>query len=352
MICHLWPERGGSHAGYAQGSRFDDLPRHQRRWNDDERDMRLNIGCVRGVGCVTMSSMGEQKSRGPVVAAVVGTLSPGDVGKPFTDPDRTRAMVSHDWQMLGAQYEWAEIHGVSKGLPHGYFADLLGRAAAAGEQLGLAFAALRDAEVWRDLVTKPATVNHRSIAGRAVAEASGLWAVSAGHAVVNVVARVVRIHSKAAGLDAKLRWTGLPAPFDSGRRANLSLNPETVKYILAAAGQTGEGALADLVEPLDDLVKSAAWAALVARRDAGYHRLRPQSIEGGVPSANPWATDQAAGTLILSVSTFSDYVPPVLEEVVAETHGGYEALSSAMRDVHDRVPEALRAAGVPIWRTP
>lgn len=299
-----------------------------------------------------MFSMSESESKGPVVAAVVGTLLPGDVGKPFTDADRIRAMVSHDWQMLGAQYEWAEIRGVSKGLPHGYFADLLGRAAAAGEQLGLSFAALRDAEVWCDTLSEPATPNHRNIAGRAVAEASGLWAVSAGHAVVNVVARVVRIHSKAAGLDAKLRWTGLPAPFDSGRLANLSLNPETVKYILVAARQTGEVALANLVEPLGDLVKSAAWAALVARRDAGYHRLRPQSIEGGVPSINPWATDQAAGTLTLSVSTFSDYVPPVLEEVVAETHAGYEALSSAMRDVHDRLPEALRAAGVPIWRTP
>jgi hypothetical protein len=35
-----------------------------------------------------MSSMSDQKSKGAVVAAVVGTLSPGDVGKPFTDADR------------------------------------------------------------------------------------------------------------------------------------------------------------------------------------------------------------------------------------------------------------------------
>jgi hypothetical protein len=305
----------------------------------------------RWVDRVTMAVVSDQKSKGRVVAAVVSTLSPGDVAKPFIDADRTRAMVSHDWQMLGAQYEGAEMHGVSKGLPHGYFADLLGRAAAAGEQLGLAFAALRDAEVWRDTVVEPTSATHRNIAGRAVAEASGLWAVSAGHAAVNVVARVTRIHSKAAGLDAKLSWTGLPAPFDSGRPANLSLNPKTVKYILAAAQQTGEVALVELVEPLDALVKSAAWGALVARRDAGYHRLRPQSIEGGVPSANPWATDQVSGALTLSVSTFSEYLPPVLEDVMTETHAGYEALSSAMRDAHDRLPAALRAVGVPIWRT-
>ena len=110
-------------------------------------------------------------------------------------------MVPHDWQMLGAHYEWAELHGVTKGLRHGYFADSLGRAAAAGEQLGLAFAALRDAEVWRDTAEEPSSTSRRSIAGRAMAETSGLWAVSAGHAAVNVVARAVRIHSKAAALD-------------------------------------------------------------------------------------------------------------------------------------------------------
>lgn len=290
------------------------------------------------------------QQKGPVVAAVVGTLSPGDVGNPLTDADRPRVMVPNNWQMLGAHYEWAEIHGVSRGLPHGYFADLLGRAAAAGEQLGLAFAALRDAEVWRDMVVDPADASRRSIAGRAMAEASGLWAVSAGHATVNVVARVVRIHSSAVSLDKKLGWTGLPAPFDSGRLANLSLNAETVKHIQTAAQRTGEVELVELVEPLGGLTKGAAWAALVARRDAGYHRLRPQSIEGGVPSENPWAADQTAGTLTLSVSTFSGYLPPVLEDVVAEAAAGYEALSAAMSDVYDRLPAALRAVGVPIWR--
>lgn len=63
------------------------------------------------------------------------------------------------------------------------------------------------------------------------------------------------------------------------------------------------------------------------------------------------AADQTAGTLTLSVSTFSDYIPPALEDVVAETQAGYEALSSAMSDVHEHLPAALRAAGVPIWRT-
>lgn len=296
--------------------------------------------------------MTQQRPRGPVVAAVAGTLSPGDGGKPLTNDDRERAKVPQDWQMLGAHYEWAELHGVTKGLRHGYFADLLGRAAAAGEQLGIAFAALRDAEVWRDTAIEPSRASHRSIAGRAMAEASGLWSVSAGHAVVNVVARVVRIHSDAASLDNNLRWSGLPTPFDAGRWANLSLNAPTTKYIIGAARQTNELALVELVEPLDGLTKNEAWAAVVARRDAGYHRLRPQSIEGGVPSRSPWEADEIAGTLTMGRATFSDYLPPALEDVVRETRAGYDALSSAMSDVHDRLAAALAAVGVPIFRTP
>jgi hypothetical protein len=257
-------------------------------------------------------------------------------------------MVPHDWQMLGARYEWAEIQGVTNGMPAGCFADLLGRAAAAGEQLALAFAALRDAELWRDIEAEPASASRRDISGRAMAEASGLWAVSAGHATVNVVARVVRMHSDATSLDKKFKWTGLPAPFDSGRSANLSLNAETVKCIKTAASQAGQAALVRLVDPLDGLVNSEDWAALVARRDAGYHRLRPQSIDGGVPSKNPWVADQAAGTLVLSVSTFSDYVPPALEDVVHETQAGYQALSAAMKEVLDRLPAALSSVGVPV----
>jgi hypothetical protein len=292
----------------------------------------------------------QQKPKGTVAAAVVGTLSPGDVGKPFTDADRVAAMVPHDWQMLGAMYEWAEIHGVTSGLPHGYLSDLLGRAAAAGEQLGLAFAALRDAEVWRDTKVGPEYESRRTIAGRAMAEASGLWAVSAGHAAVNVVARVVRIHSNAAGLDTPLRWDGLPKPFDAGREANLSLNAEIVQHILKAAKTTGELALVEFVEPLHTLTRDLAWAALKKRRDAGYHRLRPQSIDGGVPSENPWIADTAAGALTMSVSMFSSYIPPTIDDVVEEAEAGYGALSSAMRNVHDRLPAAMRAAGAPIWR--
>lgn len=295
--------------------------------------------------------MTQEEPRGPVHAALIGTLSPDGGGKSFSQADRQRMKVPHDWQLLGAQHEWADLHGVAKGLPPGYIHDLLGRAAAAGEQLAIAFAALRDAEVWRDTDEEPDGDTRRSMSGRAMAEMCGIWAVSAGHAAINVVARVVRIHGDAKKLETKLGWATFPKPFDSGRSANLSVNPETVKHLIGAARQTGEIALVELIEPFGVLVKDGNWLALVARRDAGYHRLRPQSISGGVPSESSWQVDHVTGDLTISVAEYNAHVPPKLEKVVAEVEAGYEALSRAMREVHGRLPRALVATGVPLWKT-
>jgi hypothetical protein len=287
---------------------------------------------------------------GTAVAAVVGSLSPGNVGKDFTTSDKAFAQIPHDWQMLGASYQWAELHGAISGLPNGYAADLIGRAAAAGEQLALAFAAVRDAEVWRDTSVRPVQASRRSIAGRGMAEASGLWAVSAGHAITNVASRVVRLHKLASDLDKKLKWSVPPAPFDPSPKANLSINTPTVNSIMSVAKRTAEPALIELVQPLDVLVSSAAWRATTARRDAGYHRLRPQSLAGGVPARNPWSENAATGSTTMSVYESATYVPPALEEVVAEARAGYNALSLCMDQMLKSLPTALDAVGVPIFK--
>lgn len=288
--------------------------------------------------------------QGKAVAAVIGSLSPGDVGKGFTPSDQALAQIPHDWQILGASYPWAELHGAINGLPNGYAADLIGRAAAAGEQLTLAFAAVRDAEVWQDTEVPMAEENRRNMAGRAMAEASGLWAVSAGHAITNVAARIVRLHTAASSLDKKLKWLGAPAPFDPGREANLSINSKTVNAILNAAKLTTEPALIALVRPLHTLVGSTAWQATTARRDAGYHRLRPQSLDGGVPTQNPWTESDNTGSATMSVYEAASYTPPALEDVVAEARAGYDALSLCMDQMLDSLPKALSAAGVPIFK--
>lgn len=191
----------------------------------------------------------EDTSRESVaVGAVLATFFP-DGGKPIDEADKGQFQVPMEWQNLAAVAQVAEVRGILAGMPLGYMAELLGRAAAAGEQLGLALTAVRDAEVWRDIEPEHGQENRRGIAGRALAESSGLWSISAGHAVANVVARVVRAHSLSIHLDKAFKWDGPREPYVMTRHSNLSLNAFTVKALVRAASATAALPLKTLVDP-------------------------------------------------------------------------------------------------------
>ncbi|WP_412161737.1 hypothetical protein [Curtobacterium flaccumfaciens] len=284
-----------------------------------------------------------------LISANIGTLFPGDAGKPIDDVDRPRFQTAADWQQLGSLAQFAEMRGVLAGMRMGYMAEMLGRAAAAGEQLGLALTAVRDAEVWVETQTPPAQSSRRILAGRALAETSGMWSVSTGHAAVNVVARVLRAHHDATYLDKAFGWFGPPEPFAEVRGSNLSINRPTVKALGRAAKETRDARLERLVAPLSDLLKDPDWAAVAARRDLGYHRWRPQSIAGGASTRNPWGDE--GGTSSMAVGETSGHIPPALGSVVLETRNGYNKLSDAMRAVFEAMPAAMVAAGIEIWKT-
>jgi hypothetical protein len=291
--------------------------------------------------------MGNTPNESLAIGAVIGTFFP-DRGQALDEADIGRFHVSLKWQNLTLVAQLAEVRGIMAGMPIGYMAELFGRAAAAREQLGLALTAVRDAEVWRDTAPEPGQENMRNLAGRALAESSGLWSVSAGHALVNVVARVVRAHRWSTHVDKKFGWDGPPEPNVTSRQSNLSLNPEIVKALRRAASETEETPLKSFVEPLVHLVKSPAWEALTLRRDIGYHRWRPQSIDGGALTRSPWV-DEGRGTMSLSLGLSSGHVPPTVEDLVAESRDGHNALSSAMNEILARLPEALKSAGIDLW---
>ncbi|TFB53434.1 hypothetical protein [Cryobacterium sp. Sr3] len=290
----------------------------------------------------------EDTSRELTVSAVLYSFFP-EGGKPVSEAEKIHFKVPTQWQKLATLAQFAEVHGSLAGMPHGYMAELLGRAAAAGEQLGLALTAVRDAEVWHDIEPEQGKENMRVIAGRALAESSGLWSVSTGHAVTNVVARVVWAHKLSTHLDEAFKWVWPPEPFAETRQSNLSLNASTVKALVKAAAATEELPLNALVHPLVELIRSPAWVALTSRRDVGYHRWRPQSIDGGALTTNPWV-DEGTNSLSLSVGLSSGHVPPTIESLVAESRAGHDALSSAMGDIFNRLPAAMTSAGIGIWK--
>ena len=281
-----------------------------------------------------------------VVSAVLSTFAPIDAVPPGED-EKANISVATDWQELGAIAEYAELAGSMANLPRGYMAELFGRAAAGGEQLGLAFTAVRDAEAWLGFAPTETQRVRRDIGGRALAEMSGLWSVSTGHALVNVVARVVRAHSAASVMDKRFKWAGPPVPFVQDRNSHLSINVDTAKQLVRGARATSESALVDLVQPVRALVDQPEWNAMSSRRDVGYHRWRPQSVAGGAATFNPWV-DEGNGSHSMSFGASSGHVPPSLEKIVVEARAGHTALTTAMRAVFDLLPTALDSVGVRI----
>lgn len=284
---------------------------------------------------------------GFVTSAVLSTFFPD--GEPAGRTDARQFHTSQRWQQLGHGAQTAEIHGALAGKPLGYVAELLGRGAAAGEQLGLSLTAVRDAEAWVAIAPKPGQENRRTIAGRAMAEASGLWSLSAAHAAINVVGRVVRMHGSTEPFDTKLKWKGLPDPFVENKKSNLSFNEPTVQVLADAAAATTSTPLTALVAPLTALVGNPAWTALMNRRNVGYHRWRPQSVSGGASTTNPWVdTGDGSGSQTMSIGVSPSHVPPALEPVVAESRAGHDALSQTMADVLDALPAALESFGIKV----
>lgn len=52
----------------------------------------------------------------------------------------------------------------------------------------------------------------------------------------------------------------------------------------------------------------------------------------------------------LSLGLSPGHVPPTVENLVAESRAGHDALSSAMADVLARLPEAMKSVGIGIWK--
>ena len=72
-----------------------------------------------------------------------------------------------------------------------------------------------------------------------------------------------------------------------------------------------------------------------------FHRWRPQSVDGGVATSNPWE-QTADGNFQLTMYATSQHQPPDTEEVVQEASDGLEALAEAMSDWLAAWPDAIR----------
>lgn len=252
-----------------------------------------------------------------------------------------------EWQEVGAHAEWAEVHGARNGVVEGRMSELLGRAAVAGEQLGLAWTLDQELQRWYAGDEEHPGL---SMATRALAEMCGYYLIAAAHGLGNLTVRTLMLSSTAAGaLNAKRRKANGFPPFSQEHAAWPPLTSQLATDAMDAARSTGEPAVVELPIVLVDLLGAPAWTALINRRDTDYHRWRPQGLPGGgVPRRSLWDRT-VPGTRTLSGG--ARFFDPVDHKALCRTASeGVDQLGASMETWLARWPAALVALGVPVFK--
>lgn len=268
---------------------------------------------------------------------------------PVADPLPLVASTALDWQKIGAHAIWAELHGTKAGADRDRMYELVGRVASAGEQLGLGWSFLREAEFWHAAGTADDEAQ-RATAIRGLSEVTRYFGLAAGHGVANCTIRTLVLESQARTLlNARYKAASGFQPLDHNQRAWLAYNESVVDSIQNAADAAGSQALKDLAACLATCLSDSRWTQLAAMRAVDFHRWRPQSIPGGVPTQSAWSKP-SEGSWRLTMYTNNPFPPPDPQASFEAARDGLDALAEMMDTWLARWPAALRDAGVPVFK--
>lgn len=249
--------------------------------------------------------------------------------------------------MMGTLATTAEIHGVLNGVPADRLTEIIGRSAAAGEQLGLSLTSSRDANSWLDHSERRAS---QATAAKALAEITGYYAMSAGHGLANITLRMLLLDSKAASIiNAAYRKANGFQPFADNKEAWRPLSSNLVKVLQRAAHKVDQPAVTSLTEVVAELSTDTRWRALVSRRDIDYHRWRQQSVSRAVPKGSSWQSRED-GARVIGVKSNPVVDLPDYKGAVTEVDQALDALSCAMDNWLTLLPDATHQLGVPIFK--
>lgn len=195
-----------------------------------------------------------------------------------------------------------------------------------------------------------AASEYQAVAARSLAEIAGYYAISAAHGLCNVTVRTLMMNSAAERVLAKefKRAAGFK-PFDLSPQVWLPLNEEVAQKLVAAASAVAKPDASRLAGLVLALTQHVDWQALMNRRQVEFHRLRPQSIAGGVATSNPWEATAVGGSKLTMYSR-SQHQAPVATSLVTESSAAIEVTSNTMREWLDAWPDALRDLGVPLFK--
>lgn len=283
-----------------------------------------------------------------LVALVLPTLVPAQP-LAFTVRERRIVEVARQLQLSGAS---PDAKAVSVAVNLGFewvdpVAEILGRVGSAGEQLGLALASNKDARRW----TEPGALDaigwdppYATMGVRAQAEMTALWTLGAAHGLANALVRLLRLNESSRHvIDAEFpKARGFP-PFSEQQAAWVSFEPGVLRSARRAAAQAPSPAIIAAATALSDVLGNQRWTALLDLRNVGFHRWRPQSVDGGTPKATS-LIDSPSGRS-LTVGLGASNAAPDAEEVLAAAECGLDLFCEAAMTFDQHLHAAINELG-------
>jgi hypothetical protein len=269
----------------------------------------------------------------------------GDITGP-PDALKEQWLTAKRWQLRGSFWDVEESRATHRGIEPDRMTELVGRMAAAGEELGLACTASLEARRWAD--RRPGD-DMLPMAARAMTDMSTHYALLVGHGLMNVTVRTVHLRNKQVyGGASYPYWKAARAvPFDRTRGSWPAITPSNAAELVKDALATGVPELEELARLVRALSVEPSWRASVERRNTEFHRLRPQSIDGGVPQRAPW--EKHEGHIEMHFGDPRNPFTPDTSELMKEADAALAALAGTMATWLDTWDRALAALQVKEW---
>lgn len=288
-----------------------------------------------------------------VATMVLFSLTPDPTPAMKTPRDEEIAGVARDLQLTAVN---APLAALSTQFNGGRWAidritEIMGRMGAAGEQIGLALAASRDARRWPPARVGASASVAEIMAVRAHAEMVAYWALGAAHGLGNVLLRMLWLHAGARPLiEASYPKAQTFSPFSDDRNAWEPLGPKLVGNARKAAAAVGSTPVDEITDALDALNQDPRWDALMALRGVNFHQWRPQSVDRGTPK-HSMVTQDALGREMIAVGTGPTNIAPDHEQALATVDAGLDALVDAAALIDGNIFAGLNdVVGIEIFK--
>lgn len=243
--------------------------------------------------------------------------------------------IAHEalrWQELSINAQWKVLRIVSGRRNPERVREIIGIAASAGEQLGLALTYGLDALRWQQSTDKTDAEKRSAVVS--LADVCQNYMVAVAQQLINIAFRVAMLCQPAAELvNAQRKRAEGFAPFSDARDAWPAFTQGDLKFLSEVAEKSGFEKLRGIVEALQTLNDTDVWRRVHELRNAHSHRWRQQSIDGGVSQESQTATlSNEDGSQVFQTTIYAveGQTPPDAEARLEATRSAMKLLADTM----------------------